>query len=158
MDIAKLQQFIIRAKKATYACGGENQAKIFSDGTKEYTFKKDGFIYIDRYKGHEKFRGKEGVLENGKLVWQMEYQGNVLNGKMPTDDIYIFLRKALRQAPADKPFRGPKEFCDGEYRYINIVNGDIEKFFGHEQIYYREELVYELDYTGGIFNKLFLTS
>ena len=157
MDIAKLQQFIMQAKRATYTSGGEDKAKVLSSGAKEYTFKKDGFIYIDRYKGHEEFKGKEEISKNGKFIWQMEYTGKVLNDKILADDIYIFLRKALNLINVEKPFRGPKEFCGGEYRYMNIVNGDVEKFFGQEQIYYREELVYELDYAGGLFNKPNLT-
>jgi len=50
-----LKQFLIQAKQNTYASGGESQAKVLSDGRKEYVFKQGGFEYIDRYKGHEKF-------------------------------------------------------------------------------------------------------
>ncbi|NMB48229.1 hypothetical protein GYA13_02160 [Candidatus Kuenenbacteria bacterium] len=157
MDIAKLQQFIIQAKKATYASGGENQAKNLSNGRKEYIFKEGRLEYVDRYKGHEEFMGKEEVSKNKKLLWQMKYKGKVLNDKIPADDIYIFLRKVLRQVPADKPFRGPIKFCDREYKYINIVNGDLEKFFGKEQVYYKKALVYELDYLGGATNNPNLT-
>ena len=98
-----LKQFLIQAKQNTYASGGESQAKVLSDGRKEYVFKQGGFEYIDRYKGHEKFAGKEEVFKNNKLIWQMEYQGRILMDKILADDIYSFLRKALKQISEDKP-------------------------------------------------------
>ncbi len=57
MDIAKLKQFLVNAKKNTYASGGESKAKTFFDGTKEYIFNEGNLKYVDRYKCHEKFNG-----------------------------------------------------------------------------------------------------
>ena len=66
MDIAKLKQFLVNAKKNTYASGGESKAKTFFDGTKEYIFNEGNLKYVDRYKGHEEFNGEENIFKNLK--------------------------------------------------------------------------------------------
>ncbi len=153
MDIAKLKQFLINAKKNTYASGNENKAKIISGGIKEYVFSDGNFKYSDRYKGHKKFNGEENVLQNNKVIWKMKYEGKILSNKIFVDDIYAFLRKALKKIPKDKPFRGPKKLIDKEYKYTNNVQGGIEKFFGEEKIFYKNELIYNLIYNGKILKK-----
>lgn len=150
MDTAKLKQFLINAKKNTYASGGENKAKTILNGAKEYIFIDNDFKYIDRYKGHKKFNGEENVLQNNKIIWKMKYEGKILSKKILADDIYSFLRKALKKIPNGKPMRGPKELINKEYKYINSINGDIEKFFGEEKIFHKDELVYSLIYNGKI--------
>lgn len=152
MDIIKLKQFLVNAKKNTYASGGENQAKASSDSAKEYIFEENSFKYIDRYKGHEKFEGREEVLENNEMIWEMYYNGSILSNQISANDVYSFLRKALKQISKDQPFRGPAELIDGEYRYVNNTEGDIEEFSGEEQIFCKDELVYKLIYNGKIIN------
>jgi len=150
MNIVKFKQFLIKAKKNTYASGGENKAKIISAGMKEYIFNACDFKYIDRYKGHEKFNGEENVLQNNKIIWKMKYEGKILSDKIPADYIYTFLRKALKQIPSDNPFRGPKELFEKKYKYINNIKGNLKKFSGEEKIFYKDELVYSLTYNGKI--------
>jgi hypothetical protein len=150
MDIAKLKQFLINAKKNTYASGDENKAKLISGRMKEYIFNDGNLKYIDRYRGHEKFNGEENVLQNNKIIWKMKYEGKILSNKISTDDIYSFLRKALRKITNNNPFRGPTELIDKEYKYVNNIKGDIEKFSGEEKIFYKNELVYSLIYSGKV--------
>lgn len=150
MNITKLKKFLANAKKNTYASGGENKAKVTSNEMKEYIFSNNGFRYIDRYKGHEKFSGEENVLENNKVVWKMKYKGEILSNKISVDDIYSFLRKALKKIPENKPFRGPKELIEKNFKYTNEIQGDIKNFAGKENIFYRDKLVYGLIYNGKI--------
>ncbi len=150
MDIAKLKQFLVNAKKNTYASGGESKAKTFFDGTKEYIFNEGDLKYVDKYKGHEKFNGEENVFENNKIIWRMKYKGKILSDKISADDIYLFLRKALKKIYKDNSFRGPKKLISKEYKYINNIKGDIEKFSGEEKIFYKDELIYSLIYSGQI--------
>ncbi len=153
MKIEKLKQFLVQAKKNTYASGGENKADVFSGGRRKYTYKQDDFEYIDIYKGHEEFVGKEEVKQADQLVWQMEYRGKILSEKISADDIYKFLRKALKMVSGDSLFRGPENFTEGNYKYINNTKGDIEDFSGIEKIFYKDELVYELSYKGMMIKK-----
>ena len=134
MDIIKLKQFLTNAKKNTYASGNKNKAKVSSNGTKEYIFDEGDLKYIDRYKGYEKFDGKENVFENNKVIWEMKYKGEILSNKILADNIYSFLKKALKQIPNNKPFRGPNCLIDKEYKYTNDVKGDVGQFFGKEKI------------------------
>ena len=150
MDIIKLKQFLIDAKKNTYASNNKNKAKVLFDGTKEYIFDKGDLKYVDRYKGHEKFNGKENVFENNKIIWEMEYKGEILSNKIPADNIYSFLKKTLKKIPNSKPFRGPNRLIDKEYKYTNDIKGDVEKFFGKEKIFYKNKLVYSLVYSGKV--------
>jgi len=150
MNIVKLKQFLVNAKKNTYASGGESKAKTFFDGTKEYVFNEGNLKYVDRYKGHEKFSGEENVLKNNKIIWRMKYEGKILSDKIPADDIYSFLRKALKKIYKDSLFRGPKKLTSKGYKYINNTKGNIEKFSGEEKIFYKDELVYRLTYSGQI--------
>ena len=148
MDIIKLKNFLKNAKINTYASGKENKVKILFDSTKEYIFNDGNFKYVDKYKGHEKFNGKENVFKDNKIIWEMKYKGKVLSNEIPADNIYSFLRKALKQIPNNKPFRGPKKLIDKEYKYINNIKGDIKKFSGKEEIFYKNKLVYSLIYNG----------
>lgn len=153
MDISKLKQFLVNAKKNTYASGGESKAKTLFDGTKEYIFNSGNLKYVDRYKGHEKFNGEENVFENNKIIWRMKYDGKILSNKIPADEVYSFLKTSLKKIPADKPFRGPERLIDKEFKYINNIKGNMEEFSGEEKIFYGNELIYGLVYNGKIFNK-----
>ncbi|MCK5212078.1 hypothetical protein KAJ89_05235 [Candidatus Parcubacteria bacterium] len=37
-----------------------------------------------------------------------------------------------------------------EYKYINDIKGDVEKFSGKEEIFYKKKLVYSLVYNGKV--------
>jgi hypothetical protein len=149
-----LKQFLIIAKQKSYAGGGEKRARSLTNGQKEYLFKKGDLKYIDRYRGHEKFSGREKVFKAAKLIWSMEYSGGVLSKKISPDDIYAFLRKALKIIPKNNPFRGPKKLVEGDYKYINKIKGALNNFSGEEKIFYKDKLIYQLNYSGGASEKI----
>ena len=63
------------------------------------------------------------------------------------------LRPALMKVGEDInviPVRGPKEFVNGEYKYIFEVSGDINCFNGIEKVYKNDVKIYELRCTGGL--------
>ena len=49
-----------------------------------------------------------------------------------------------------RPFRGPAQFEQGDFRYINACEGDISEFHGAEYIDHGATRVYSLRYSGGI--------
>ena len=51
--------------------------------------------------------------------------------------------------PVDAPFRGPKEYQEGELTYRNTWSGDVERYSGEEQITLGEKLIYQANYLGG---------
>ncbi len=148
MSIIELKKFLINAKKNTYAAGSGNKAKILSNGVREYVFSEGDFRYTDKYSGHEKFSGEENVFKNNKIIWRMSYSGGILSDEITVDNIYSFLKKALKQIPDDKPLRGPKELVDKGHKYTNNIKGDIDKFSGEEKIFYKNKLMYSLSYDG----------
>jgi hypothetical protein len=138
----KLNKFLVKAKIATYASNG-NEKKL-EDGSRELNYSEDTFVYRDRYFGSNPFIGEEVVWENNKPVWCMNYSGKAKN-----KDVYLFLKKALTLVPEDNPYRGPLQYIEGDWKYVNLVNGTIENFNGTEIIFFKDELVYELHYHGG---------
>lgn len=82
----------------------------------------------------------------------MNYFGKCLNNNISADEIYAFLKKALKKANISSPFRGPEFFESENFKYINKTKGRVDSFSGVEKIYYKNKLVYRLDYCGGFVN------
>ncbi|PJB08627.1 hypothetical protein CO122_01295, partial [bacterium (Candidatus Gribaldobacteria) CG_4_9_14_3_um_filter_33_9] len=56
----------------------------------------------------------------------------------------------LKKVLENKPFRGPDNFKQGDFEYFNKVEGVVENFQGEEAIFYKKQLVYKLNYHGGL--------
>jgi len=147
MNTEKLADFLVEAKKNTYAKG--IKAKKHKGGLKEFTFSKKEFKYVDRYSGEKFFFGQEVVIKGGKLVWLMDYAGGVKLSVKNHKIVYSFLRKALALVDTKKPFRGPEKFAKGGFVYINKSKGRMGRFCGNEIIKQNGKIVYSLDYAGG---------
>jgi len=150
MDIKQLSKFLVKAKINTYASSGEGGEKILPDGGKEFKFKERKFKYRDRYFGFNPFIGEEIVWQNEKIVWGMNYYGEIITKIFSAKDIYYFLQEALKRASEDKPFRGPDNFKKADFEYSNKTKGTVKKFQGEEIIFYKEQIVYKLSYHGGL--------
>lgn len=153
MDLNNLAQFLIKAKLNTYAKNGGGKETVLPDGRKQFEFSDADFRYLDIYSGFNSFAGQEVVFYQGRPIWEMNYQGEILNQldqDVNVKEVYQFLKKALRQVKLDKPFRGPDRFADGGFKYINKVEGNIKKLQGTEMIYLNEKKIYQLRYFGGV--------
>lgn len=153
MDLA---HFLVTAKTRTYASG--RNAVQLADGSKELAYRQDQWGYRDRYFGFDPFAGGEIVWLEGSPVWAMNYYGRTLIDWLPTDtvsstDIFTFLRGALREIAADRPYRGPTRFQEGDFEYSDVSCGDLDAFAGVETILYRNHEVYHLEYHGGALGK-----
>ncbi|PIR89986.1 XRE family transcriptional regulator [bacterium (Candidatus Gribaldobacteria) CG07_land_8_20_14_0_80_33_18] len=150
MDIEQLSKFLVKAKINTYASSGEGGEKILFDESKEFEFEEKEFKYRDRYFGFDPFIGQEIVWQNGKIIWGMNYYGKVVSEVIPVKQIYQFLKEVLKKVLENKPFRGPDNFKQGDFEYFNKVEGVVENFQGEEAIFYKKQLVYKLNYHGGL--------
>lgn len=150
MDLAKLNIFLNRAHLHGYASTGEKGERILTDGSKEFEYKEKEFLSRDRYFGFNPFIGEEIIFQNGKAIWGMNYYGEVMSEDIPAKEIYQFLKEALRKTTEDKPFRGPDDFKRDNFRYINKLKGTVKKFIGEETIFYKDQIVYKLNYHGGL--------
>ena len=150
VNTVQLIDFLIKAKKNTYAGAGDNISlpSPFS-ASKMLVFEEDHLNYRDIYFGTRQFSGQEAVSLTEHVLWSMTYSGKSMPGG-DLQEIYDFLRQALLLIPADAPFRGPKElFGNAGLHYRNSYSGDIGFFSGEESICREGVLLYKLHYTGG---------
>ncbi|MBR9692101.1 hypothetical protein GOV06_04940, partial [Candidatus Woesearchaeota archaeon] len=108
------------------------------------------FKYRDIYFGFDPFSGEEIVWQNGKVIWSMNYYGGTILEIIPTKQVYEFLKKVLQQVTEERPFRGPTNFKEDDFEYIDKSEGDIDNFTGTEKIFYKGKEVYRLNYHGGL--------
>lgn len=148
----ELEKFLIEAKKQTYA--NENVEKVANSrlNSRDYEYKKDNMIYHDTYFGGTRFIGEEVVYIDNEIYWAMNYYGVTLDETLGEEAMDNALRPALMKVGEDNiiPVRGPKEFTNGEYKYIFNVEGDINYFNGTETIYKGNTKIYELKCSGGL--------
>ncbi len=155
-DLDDLYNFLIEAKKQTYA--NENVKKCVSSrkGSHDYEYVGDSMLYHDTYFGGTKFMGEEVVyLTEDTPIWGMNYYGVTLDETLSEEAVDRALRPALMKVGEDDilPVRGPKEYINGEYKYTFDITGDLNYFEGLETIYKDHEKVYVLKCHGGIIKR-----
>lgn len=149
MNKEALKQFLLDSNKAGYAGGEEKKWIKEDDGSTTIPFEKNSWRSHDNFFGGEPYGGRTVVFYKSEAVWMMVYYGWVEEG-IKTDSVYGILRKALNQMPEDHPYRGPREYKEGEYTYTNFWNGEVDRFSGSEQITQGDKVIYKADYTGGL--------
>jgi len=149
MDKKSLRQFLIDSNKAGYAGGEEKKWIKEADGSTTIPYIQGDWKSHDNFFGGEPYGGRVVVFYKEKPVWIMVYYGWVAEGTA-TDPIYAILRSALKAMPEDAPFRGPKEFKEGDLIYSNTWTGDVDRYSGEEQITQGEKLLYKANYMGGL--------
>ena len=141
----KLGNFLITAKKATYAGKGAETASsrvkshdlIYQDGE---------YMYYDTYLGGDKFAGEEALWISEVPFWSMNYIGRVTGSPFSGD----FLKEALLHVPEHMPYRGPEKYENGDYVYSCSLDGEFDWFQGKETISYQEKQIYECFFHGGL--------
>lgn len=144
-----LKKLLQEAKINTYANSGEDGEIELKNGSKKFEYKKGKFYYQDTYFGFDPFIGEEIIFYQQKPIWGMNYYGRVLAKNISAKNIYNFLKKALQKVNLANPYRGPDVYKNGDFKYINKTKGSIGDFQGWEKIYYKNELIYILNYHGG---------
>lgn len=121
-------------------------------GARKYIYKKGPFFYQDYYAGSFVDGGMEIVRYENNPIWMMGYQGGILNENpfITAQDIFVFLKKALRLCPKEMPLRGPRLFRQDGFLYKNSIYGSIANFSGKESILLADNIVYKKKYIGGI--------
>jgi len=140
----KTVDFLIRAKKATYAGKGAQTAPS-RPNSHDLQYSEGALKYIDTYLGGPKFAGEEALWNDDTPFWAMNYIGRVIGDNFSGD----FLKEALLNVPEEYPFRGPLQYKNGDYTYVCKINGDFHWFNGFEEIYYKDNKIYECLFHGG---------
>lgn len=156
-QIDDLYNFLIEAKKQTYA--NKKVKKILSTriGSYDYEYSSKNMVYHDTYFGGTNFMGEEVVYisSNNTPIWGMNYYGVTLDKTLSEEAVDKALRPALMKVGEDDiiPVRGPKEFINDEYKYTFEVTGDLDYFEGEETISKNNEKVYALKCHGGLIKR-----
>lgn len=150
LPIDVLDGFLREAKANTYANANVKKATPLRPGSNDYHFEKGDLAYHDTYFGATKFIGEEIVYKNGKPAWGMNYYGFTLSNEISESLFDAILRPALMSGSGDNiPVRGPKEFINGEWKYIFNAEGDLANFTGLEEISKDGKVVCRLHCHGG---------
>lgn len=145
-----LAQFLVAAKRATYASRGDNASVTpLLSGSRQLEFQLGSVLYRDIYFGFTFFVGQETVYENEKPIWAMSYAGGMMDANAAVEAVYKFLQFALRQVDVANPYRGPGLIRGEGFQYTCQTNGALENFWGIERISQNRGIVYELRYHGG---------
>jgi hypothetical protein len=145
--------FLIKAKIETYASGAESQVLKQKDGAKDIYYSDQDFKYRDRYYGELNFSGQEMVWKNDSAYWSMNYFGITDTEIQFPLNFPEFLKEALRKVPKEHPYRGPKYYESGDFRYVNEITGTLGNFHGVEKILYKDFVIYKLYYYGGYIDR-----
>ncbi|MGI6612024.1 MAG: DUF5680 domain-containing protein [Candidatus Nanosyncoccaceae bacterium] len=150
MNSQEIIDFLITAKRATYAGQGE-KVESLRPSSKDYHFEQGEFAYHDTYFGSSRFIGEEVVYKNNQPIWAMNYRGQAFDKAMEGAIDVNALRPAMMKVGEGDilPVRGPKEFINGDWKYTFKVDGEMADFIGTEEISYKGELVYRLYCHGG---------
>lgn len=140
-----LNEFLLRAKQATYAGKGPECAPS-RPASHDLRYQEGDLLYIDTYLGGANFSGEEAVWQKDVPIYAMNYTGRVIAEGFSGD----FLKAALSAVPLDKPFRGPEKFDLGDDSFNCQVDGDTNWFQGYEEISHCGVKVYECFFHGGI--------
>ena len=155
-ELIDLHNFLIEAKKETYANENVEKVKSTRRGSHDYEYTKDNWTYHDTYFGGTDFQGQEVVYrQDDTPIWGMIYYGKTLDESLSEEAMDKALRPALMQVGQDDtiPVRGPKEFENQGYKYTLEVTGDLTNFEGEETIEKENKKIYTLKCHGGIIRR-----
>lgn len=145
LDIDTTIRFLMKAKRNAYAGHGKEIAACRT-GSHDLAYQEGNYRYLDTYLGGEQFSGEEAVWLGDAPIWCMNYTGRVTGPDFSGD----FLKEALFNVPCEAPYRGPAIYRSGDYSYHCRVDGAFVWFQGYEEIFCREEQVYECYFHGGM--------
>ncbi len=154
----KIIEFLVEAKKQTYANSSIKKVEPSRLGSNDYHYEKvldeQTYIYHDTYFGGTRFMGEEVVYVDGSTpIWGMNYYGVTLDETLSEEAMDKALRPALMKVGEDSsvlPVRGPARLENKGYVYTFKSEGEIDNFTGVEEIYKDDKLVYKLHCHGGV--------
>lgn len=146
----KLNDFIVRAKAATYVGDGE-RTKPSRLESKDLSHQEGSFYYLDSYFGTFDFIGEEIVYHQDQPVWGMNYFGRIIEPEKITGaEVGKILQISLSEMYKEGRFLGGFEYTVDDCTYTDTSQGELEAFTGREWIARDGKVVYELVYHGGM--------
>jgi hypothetical protein len=151
MDQTALLQFLLDASRRGYAAGRSAVKTREADHSTTIVLEHGEWRFHDNYFGGEPYGGREVVFLGGRPVCMAVYYAHVDDANV--DSVYTFLQRALREAPAEFPVRGPEALTEGRFSYRNTHEGGVASFWGQETIHEDGRLVYIARYVGGLVDR-----
>ena len=151
MDTEALLGFLMTASRRGYAAGRSAVKMREADHSTTIVLEQGDWKFHDNYFGGEPYGGREVVFLQGQPIWMAVYYGEVDGANV--DGVYSFLQRALREAPAGFPVRGPEIFTEDRFSYRNVHEGDVASFRGYETISEDGRQVYSAHYAGGLVDR-----
>jgi hypothetical protein len=152
MDQAAFLRFLLETSRRGYAAGSSAIKTRETDQSTTIVLEEGEWRFHDNYFGGEPYGGREVVFFRSQPVWMAVYYGYV-HKYATVDSVYSFLQRALHDAPADFPVRGPEVLTEGRFSYRNVHDGDVNSFSGHEIIQEDGREVYSAHYAGGFVDR-----
>ena len=146
-----LEEFIVRAKSATYIGGGNKSATPTRTGSHDLGYRDGDWHYIDSYFGGTDFIGQEVVWHQGTAMWAMNYHGRILRPDMiDATTAGMVIQRSLSTLYREGRFLGGFTHPVANLVYVDTNAGEFQSFTGVERIYLGHFEAYRLDYHGGI--------
>jgi len=150
VSVERLNEFIVKAKAATYVGGGARSPSC-RPGSHDLEFHEGALSYLDSYFGGTDFIGQEVVYYDEEPVWAMNYYGRILEPAMITAaEAGRIIQESLSKMYEEGRFLGGFEHDTGNGVYVDTSEGDVASFTGREWITRGGVKVYELIYHGGL--------
>lgn len=150
IDLNQLKAFKKEASGAGYESENPKNEVKEKDVSTTLWYESGDWKFHDNYFGGEPYGGRTVISYKNKPVWMMVYYGRLDDKVSDVNQAYSFLRKALRVKGEEETFRGPKEFTEGKFKYMNNWQGALENYSGKEEIYMDDNLIYTAMYLGGL--------
>jgi hypothetical protein len=146
----KLEEFIVRAKAATYVGSGSHSLS-HRPNSHDLEYHEGEFAYLDSYFGGSDFIGEEVVYFKGQPVWAMNYYGRILEpDRIAAAEAGQVIKESLTRMYREGRFLGGFTCTADHGVYHDGNQGDFTSFTGREWITRDGLAVYELFYHGGL--------
>jgi hypothetical protein len=150
IDLVILNQFIVKAKTATYVGNGQPKTSCRL-GSHDLEYIDSDFVYRDSYFGGQDFLGEEAVWFQQQPVWGENYYGKVLRPDLITaEQTGLMIKRSLMEMYSQGRFLGGFQYFWEDLLYMDENSGNVESFYGTEEIRIHGVLVYRLHYHGGM--------
>ncbi len=145
VNLEQIKKFLMKANMP-HADGTAETIKE-KDGSRTIEYADGDYRLHDNFFGGEPYGGRLVVFHKEQPIFMEVYYGQT---SKPADEVYDFLREALRYPDDANPFRGPAEYTNGSYTYKSTTDGDVASHTVREFIYEDGKEIYWAVVIGGL--------
>ncbi len=148
INLEEAKAFLMRANMP-HATGEAKTVKE-TDGSRTIEYSEGDYRMHDNFFGGEPYGGRLMIFYKGAPLLMEVYYGLVYDTTRTADEVYGFLREALRYPNDKSPYRGPAEYTKGTLTYKSQTEGEVACHTVHEYIYDDGKEIYSATIIGGL--------